>query len=359
MTHTSNTRCYAAALSPGLRKSSRTLHLGAILGCAGALLCPTGAAHSAETGSGLYQLGFTSPQAGLMLGAGTYAGYNFLAYRGDASASASASRQIALPGTGHQLSAQVAGDVKLDTTIQAHILTLTHVFAEPVLGGNAGLSVVLPYVDADLGVSANGVLSLTGPRGRSLDIPFGGKGSARDGDLGDTIVSGMLGWHDGRLHYIASLNVYAPTGSYDKNRAVNVGKNHWAVDPMAQVTYLNETSGLELSGAAGVTFNQTNSATDYKTGDEFHLDVAAIQHFSENVYAGLVGYAYKQLGADSGSGAAGDFKGRVYGLGPVLGGTVPLGQKQKLFVNARYYQESGAVNRIAGHTFFLTAVLPF
>jgi hypothetical protein len=62
---------------------------------------------------------------------------------------------------------------------------------------------------------------------------------------------------------MAMLNVYAPTGSYDKHRLVNMGRNHWAVEPMLGVTYLDETTGLEVSGAAGVTLNMQNPATHY------------------------------------------------------------------------------------------------
>ena len=290
---------------------------------------------------------------------GTYFGYNFYSYKGDGTANVSATRQISIPGTGLKLPAQATGSAKIDVDSYAHLFLLTHVFTEKVLGGQPGLVVALPYINADLDVSGSGVVSLTGPLGNTFSIPISGHRSASDSGVGDMEATGLLGWHYGRMHYTAMLNAYAPTGGYDKNQAVNVGKNHWAIEPMGAVTYLNEKTGLEISGAAGITFNQKNSDTDYKSGNEFHLDLAVIQHLSGKFYLGLVGYAYRQLTGDGGSGASSDFKGRVYGWGPVIGGVIPLGQKQQLFINARYYRESGAENRLEGNTFFLTGVVKF
>jgi hypothetical protein len=38
--------------------------------------------------------------------------------------------------------------------------------------------------------------------------------------------------------------------------------------------------------AAGFTFNQTNTATDYKTGDEFHLEWAATKYLTKEFTIG-------------------------------------------------------------------------
>ncbi|UCD36012.1 MAG: transporter, partial [Nitrospiraceae bacterium] len=279
---------------------------------------------------------------------------------GDAEADVSASGEVPVPGTGLTLPAQLTGSVEIDVESYVHIFALTHVFEKKVLGGNAGLAVMVPYVNADLDVSGDGVLTLTGPGGMiSFDIPVSGESDTSDNGIGDMSFTGLLGWHRERLHYLAILNVYAPTGEYDEDQALNVGKNHWAIEPMGAVTYLNEKTGLELSGAAGITFNMENKDTEYTSGEEFHLDLAAIQHFSEYFYLGLVGYVYHQLSGDSGDGASDDFKGRVYAWGPVIGGAIPLGEKRNLFVNARYYDEFDAKNRLEGNAFYLTGVVNF
>jgi hypothetical protein len=340
-------------------KPTSALRITSFLALACAALSLGSAAEAAEGGSGVYALGYISPQAGLLPEAGTYASVNYYAYRGSSSASVSAAGQIPVAGTHLKLPAQLSGNLKTQVDSSSSLLSLTHVFKEKVLGGQAGLAVLLPYASANLDLNASGVLSLKGPSGHVYSLPLSGKESTSSSGVGDTTVSGLLGWHDGRLHSMAMLNVYAPTGSYDKHRLINVGRNHWAVEPMAALTYLNEISGLEISGAAGLTLNQKNSATDYKSGDEFHFDLSAIQHFSERFYLGVAGYAYQQLSADSGGGATSAYKGRVYAAGPIMGGVIPLGQKQKLYINGRYYQEDGAENRLKGSTFFLTATVKF
>lgn len=138
-----------------------------------------------------------------------------------------------------------------------------------------------------------------------------------------------------------------------------MGRNHWAVEPMGTFTYLNEDTGLELSAAAGITFNFENSDTDYRSGDEFHLELALIQHFADTFNLGLVGYIYNQLNGDSGSGASDDFKGRVSAWGPEIGGMIPLGQKHNLYLKGRYYSEFDAQNRLEGEVFVFTAAMNF
>ena len=346
--------------APWLRQCGRTLRFTTIIGCACAMLGGAATAHAVEGGVGVYALGYISPQAGLMPEPGTYGSYNFYSYKGSATANVSVAGQVSVPGTGLKLPAQLTGSVTTDVNSYAHLFSATHVFTEKVLGGHAGIGLLVPYISADLDARGSGVLSLTGPGGSTFAIPLNGQASASDSGMGDITASGLLGWHHGRVHTMAILNVYAPTGDYDRNRALNVGKNRWAIEPMASVTYLNEARGLEISSAAGITFNRKNPDTDYKSGDEFHLDLSVIQHFSERLYAGLTTYAYDQLTGDSGSGAPADgYKGRVYSWGGTFGGTIPLGQKQKLFVNARYYKESGARNRTEGDAFFISASMKF
>lgn len=44
------------------------------------------------------------------------------------------------------------------------------------------------------------------------------------------------------------------------------------------MTWLDPKTGLELSAAAGFTFNGENRDTDYKTGAEFHVEWAVMEH---------------------------------------------------------------------------------
>ena len=87
-----------------------------------------------------------------------------------------------------------------------------------------------------------------------------------------------------------------------KNRLANIGINHWALDAGGGYTYLDTNNGHEFSAVLGFTYNWQNPDTQYKNGTDSHLDWAASQFFSEQLHAGIVGYFYKQLSGDSGSG---------------------------------------------------------
>ena len=327
--------------------------------CVTVVLLPTMSAHAVEGGSGVYSLGLVGPQAGIAPDPGAYFTYNFYYYKGDSTTRTSSSSLVQVPGTGLELPVQVNGSVQTEVEACAHIFTFTYMFDAKVLGARPGVSVWVPYVTSDLSLAGNGVMSLTGPWGNTWDFPLSGSAEPSSSGLGDITLTGKLGWQEGVMHYLATLNIYAPTGKYDKNSVVNAGRNHWAVDPMMCVTYLNEKIGLEVSGAAGLTFNFENSDTDYDSGEEFHLDLAVIQHFSEQFHLGLVGYLYKQLSSDSGPGAVDGYKGRVYACGPEIGGMIPLSDKNNLFLKARWYKEFSAKNRMEGDTVFLSASVNF
>lgn len=310
------------------------------------------AAHAAEGGMGDYALGLFGPQAGYLPAPGDVVKFDSWNYSGDASISAN--RQVPCCAGGLTANA----DVKAGLDMQANILTAMHVFAAPVLNGHAAVAVVLPYVDADLDLKGAATLSDGDPLGRRIAVA--GRTTLSDENLGDSIVSSMIGWHADRLHYTSGVNLYLPTGHYDEGKAVNTGRNYWAIEPNAAFTYLNESNGLEFSSSLGMTINRENTYTNYRTGNELHLELAGIQHLSKYLYAGVASYHYDQLTGDSGSGAkAGDFKGKVNGVGPVIGGMVPIDEHRMLVLNARYYHEYGAENRLEGNAFWATAAVSF
>lgn len=68
----------------------------------------------------------------------------------------------------------------------------------------------------------------------------------------------------------------------------------------------------------------------------------------------MVGYAYQQLTADSGQPAIlGDFKSRVFGVGPQFGYVFPANGMQGV-LNIKGYYEFGAENRPEGWNTWVT-----
>ncbi len=96
-----------------------------------------------------------------------------------------------------------------------------------------------------------------------------------------------------------------------------MGRNYWSFDTVFASTYLNPDSGREFSFAAGFMVNTTNKDTDYRSGNEFHIDVMFNQFLSESFGIGLHGYYYRQISGDKGTGAVlGRLEGESAGIGP-------------------------------------------
>ncbi len=176
--------------------------------------------------------------------------------------------------------------------------------------------------------------------------------------FGDPQAGAVLGWNSGNFHWNTGFLVNVPIGDYENGALDNLAFNHWSFDINGAATWLDPTIGFELSAAMGITFNEKNSATDYKTGDEFHLEFAALQHFSQTFSAGLVGYHYQQVSGDSGSGAVlGAFKGRVTALGPHVAFTFPV-DGTPVSVNGRVLVEFDTKNRLEGTAGFVNVSWP-
>jgi hypothetical protein len=177
-------------------------------------------------------------------------------------------------------------------------------------------------------------------------------------DFGDIVPGMMLGWHHGNWHFKTHTLVNVPIGFWERGNLANMGFNHWAIDNAAAFTWLDPKIGLELSAMAGFTYNWKNSATDYKTGTEFHVEYAAVQNFSKRFALGINGYFYDQVTGDSGSGARlGSFEGRVVAIGPVMNLNFQVG-KIPVATSLKYFREFDVENRLEGDAGYITLTMP-
>jgi hypothetical protein len=223
----------------------------------------------------------------------------------------------------------------------------TYVFATPVLGGQAALSLLGVGGGANTSIAT----TLTGPRGNTLS---GGLSEPTAGAFGDLIPQGSLKWNHGVHNFMTYLTGDVPVGQYDATNLANLGIGHGALDGGAGYTYFNPLTGHELSAVSGLTYNFTNQALEYQNGIDFHLDWGASQFLSKQLFVGLVGYFFNQVTGDSGPGARlGAFQSRVAGIGPQIGYVVPLGAMQG-FVGLKGYGEFAAQNRASGWNLWLT-----
>jgi hypothetical protein len=148
-----------------------------------------------------------------------------------------------------------------------------------------------------------------------------------------------------------------PTGDYSTDNLINESLNYWSFDTNFALTYLDPEKGRDVSFNIGHIYNTENDDTNYKTGQELHLDVAFNQFFSETFAVGLHGFYLKQITGDSGSGALlGDFEGEAAGVGPGLLWTRKIGNQSVSFI-AKWLHEFHAETRLEGDHVFLSFAL--
>jgi hypothetical protein len=219
-----------------------------------------------------------------------------------------------------------------------------------ILGGDLAFSLTTPVGEprVNAGLLVNSVRF--GPIGvNATDANF---------NISDSFLQSFVGWHAGNFHWQLGIGGVIPSGTYIAGQLSNISLNRPAIDVFGTFTWLDPTIGWDLSAAAGFTFNQTNTATDYKTGDEFHLEWAATKYLTKEFTIGLVGYYYQQLTPDSGSGARlGAFEGRVVALGGSIGYTFEVG-KLPIQTRLKVYREFETQNRMQGTAGYFTVSLP-
>ena len=234
----------------------------------------------------------------------------------------------------------------------------TYVFATPVLGGQASVSLVSAYGVVSTTLAGQLAGSLTGPGGGS--IPFMRSDSINDTTwgFGDLVPQFALRWNAGVNNYMAYITGDIPVGAYQSNRLSNLGLGHGAIDAGGGYTYFNPATGHEFSGVLGFTYNLLNQSTQYQNGVDLHFDWGASQFMTKQVQVGLVGYAYKDIGCDSGSGDhVGCFQSQVFGIGPQFGYVFPLSQTLQGYINLKGYAEFAGSDRPSGWNTWLTFVI--
>lgn len=313
------------------RAGALTIPVIALLVALALTVAPCGC-WASEKGTGTHPNGLVDLLAGLLAPPGTLIFKNYFFYW-DASA------RIFTNGI------EVANDVKA----YADILQVVYATNARILGANYGFSLLIPFVIANEHAKQS-----------FGNMPPFFNQTSTVGGLGDMILTpAALHWHFGRFHLLTACSAYAPSGTYDKNRLLNIGKNRWSFEPDVGLTWLDQETGREASTFIGYTVNLENTATSYKSGDEFHAEFALAQHLPKGYVLGMAGYAFQQTTGDSGQGAIlGPFRGRVFALGP-LGGYHFKIDKEAIDLTAKYEFEFGDQNRLAGNVLWLTGALEF
>lgn len=315
-----------------------------------ALTTVPSASFAVEGGAGAYLLGSRAAFAGIVPSPGFYLGIDYVYMEGSV-------QGLSLAGL------PIRADSNLDVSFAK--LSMTKVFDAQLWGGTPAINLNVPFV-FDAGLSFVGQLP-----------PIAGVGiEDTTSGVGDITLTSLVGWHSGNLHISAAFSAFAPTGSYNTasidvpNRtinALNTGKNIWSFQPVFAATHFDPSTGLEYSGAASLLFSTRNKDTDYQNAPALNLEGTILQHTKSGWAFGATGYAYKQIGDDSGTGAAvtkaalgaNSLSAQVFGLGPMItySGASVFGLDASF--QLKYFKEFEAKRRFESEVLWLNMSLTF
>lgn len=286
-------------------------------------------AHATEGASGLYLLGGQSLNAGLTPAPGWYVSMAAAQYEGSVGGAIQGGVRV----------------LELDKRSDSFSTVLIYAPQQKLLGGQVALSVSLPYAYLRLSGAVEGP---NGSRERAVS------GTGR----GDSNLGMRLGWRiSDSFKHAVSLTLWAPTGDYAKGFTSSIGHHRWAGDLLWAFTYSPGAHSTSLSAALGYGVNGPNSVTHYRSGNELHLEVGVGQRINPHWELGVAAYFYRQISADSGSGAfLGTLKGRVNGAGPAAN------YSRRMFghpvaLTARYYHEFEAKRHFEGDLILVSATI--
>ena len=230
---------------------------------------------------------------------------------------------------------------------------LWYVSKAKVFGANYGAMLVLPW--------ANGV----------IEAPAFVLEDTIPTSFADMLVRPLdLGWHTPRADVTAGLQLYVPTGRYERGGSDNIGKGMWTYEPFVGTTaYFDEKRTVSFATTAFWELHGKKKDTDTKVGQILSLQGGlGKSYLGGGLVIGAAYYAQWKLTEDQlaefalpdGTGRVVDFphKHKVFGLGPDV--TLPIASKSKLFalLNIRYLWETGARVKTEGETLVITATFP-
>lgn len=333
----------------------------ALLGACAAYPTPVLAQH------GNYLLGTEGLLGGSQAPEGIYYENIFTYYHADGFRSVSASRAASIEVLRRQVGLAVNAELnlksKLDVYVDQNIIGWTTPFK--ILGANYGLMIDIPLVQVT--GTGNASLDLAAQRFGLFDRNItrnatrsGGASSTAHFNIADMYVEPInLGWHLPQLDVLATFGFFAPTGSYDPDKAINNGLGRWAeMFGLGAVVYLDAARSWSVSAMTRYLTHQKQEGVDIRVGDNFALEWGVGKTFRPESWkpaiaqldTGVVGYAQWQVTDNRGSDIPPPLRGiksNIFAVGPEIAATTKFG---RFF--ARYLFEFGAQNAPEGQAFF-------
>ncbi len=234
-------------------------------------------------------------------------------------------------------------DIGFDISVFANVHRLVWITNKKLLGADYGASVIVPVTAIDLEIGAFGVKDSNIGVGDILIEPF------------------VLAWHGERYDVALGLGVNLPTGDFDENEPASVGSGCLSgLLTFGGTVYFDAAKSWSVSALTRSLAYGKQKDTDLKPGSEFFVDWGIGKQLplspSFLIRPGIAGYAYWQVGKDSGPGSNDD-KGQVYAVGPEVN---LFWLPPHLFqANMRFLWEFGAEDEAEGTKAVLTLTKSF
>ncbi|WP_314104235.1 transporter [uncultured Stenotrophomonas sp.] len=244
--------------------------------------------------------------------------------------------------------APIAGQVSLGLEADVSLTAATGVYVWPTGPGkwNFASMLTVPYIDADI------TAGLQGPLGNQV------RTQDSTSNLFDVYFAPVIaGYHIDQVQHVSfGLYVYAPTARYTPGKLANPGLNVWTVSPAVGYTHLFQKGTLEFSVLGGMDWYSRNDDTDYKNGLVLRADALLVKRTPSGWGFGAAGGWLQQVQDDDGDIAdrLDGFKGRSFGLGPVLTYGKKWSGGEHLDVSFRYLSEFSVRNRFEGDPWSVT-----
>ena len=218
--------------------------------------------------------------------------------------------------------------------VQANVVAgrLAWVLGTKLMGGDLVAHVIIPMVNLN------------------VNVPGASQSKSGVGDI--TTGLGVGFHHSPNLHSVAAVDLFLPTGAYSKTELANIGKNHFAFEPVYAVSYI-DPNGFNGDLKFGYIVNSKNDATNFTSGNEFHFDYAAGWGMGNGWTVGFGGYVYQQTTDDSGTGANSNHASAM-----AIGPSIKYDSGKGWFGTLKFENEFNVKNRAQGSSVWLKAVFP-
>lgn len=174
----------------------------------------------------------------------------------------------------------------------------------------------------------------------------------------------ILGWQSQRYDVKVAYGFLAPTGRFEAGANDNVGSGYWTHTLSAGATfYLTNSKATALSAFQIYEFHTTQEGTGIHPGETLSLDYSLMHTVPLDadlgMQVGLVGYSQWQTTDKSGPAITPEQAAAHYRVNALGIGFSMLLPQRRVSVGARYYDEFASRSTYQGYSFQIVAAITF